>query len=102
MMDLSEGVPDRLMDAEGVRILDERREKQIERFLRMLAGGQMTRQRQPRAPVLGVVVDEPPAQAREPFRGAGSRRQPLQPLEREVRTVWRHLDELVPDARGLL
>src|SRR5712692_10420293 len=100
MMDLSEGMPDRLMDAEGVRILDERREKQIERFLRMLAGGQMTRQRQSRARVLRVVVDEPPAQACEPFRVAGSRRQRLQPLECQVRAVRRHLDELVPDARG--
>ena len=41
MMHLPERVPDRLMDAERVWILDECREKQVERLLRMLAGGQM-------------------------------------------------------------
>ena len=41
MLQLSERPPDRLMDAERVRVLDERREQQIERFLRLPGRGQM-------------------------------------------------------------
>ena len=68
MAELAERAPDGLVNAERVRVLHERGEEQVERFLRLPAGGEMARQREPRAPVLRVVFDEPPAESREALR----------------------------------
>src|SRR5262245_22934312 len=65
MMELAERAPDRLVDAERVRVLDERRKEQIQRIARMSAGREVAREREPRAPVLRVLLDEAPAQTRE-------------------------------------
>ena len=45
-----------------MRILHQRVEQQIERFARLSLRRQVTGQRQPGAPVLRVLVDQPPAQ----------------------------------------
>src|SRR5207253_1792168 len=42
MMKRRQRAPDRLMDAERVRILNERREQQVERVRRPSAGGEVT------------------------------------------------------------
>ena len=102
MAQLAERAPDRLMDAERVRILHERGEQQVERLVRPAAGREVARQRQPRAPVLRVVVDQPPAEPREPLRDAGADRQRFEPIERQVGAVGRDVDQLLPDRRGLL
>src|SRR5262245_30240444 len=51
MLQLAERPPDRLTDAQRVRILDERREQQVERVARTPAGGEVPRKRQACAPV---------------------------------------------------
>ena len=101
MVQLPERAPDRLMDAQRVRVLDERGELEVERFAGPAAGREMTRQRQPRAPVLRVVVDQPPAEAREPLRRSGPDRQRLEPIEREVGAIRRDVNQLLPDRGGL-
>src|SRR5436309_1834441 len=58
MVELTERAPDRLVDAQRVRVLDERGEEQIQRVARLSAGRQMARQRKARAPVLGVLLDQ--------------------------------------------
>jgi hypothetical protein len=48
----TERPPDGLMNAERVRVLYERGEEELEGFLRLPAGGEVSRQRQPGTPVL--------------------------------------------------
>src|SRR5262245_14956984 len=81
MAKLAECPPDRLVDAERVRVLHERREEQIERFLRVASMDQVTRKRQACAPVLRILFDEPAAQAGESFRTPGSLRERVKAIE---------------------
>src|SRR5262245_60261056 len=71
MPEMTEGAPDRLMDAEGVRILDERRKQELQRLLRPAARREMPRQRQARPPVLCVFFDQAPAEVRKSIGVAG-------------------------------
>ena len=68
VMKLTERAPDGLMDAQRVRVLHQRCELQVERLARAPAGRQVARQCQTGTPVLRILVDQPAAQAREPFR----------------------------------
>src|SRR5207245_1088117 len=99
MMQLSERPPDRLVDAERVRVLDEGGKEQVERFAWVAAAGQMAREGEPCAPVLRILVDQPPAQTREPLRAAGAERERLEPIESQVRAVGRDLNQPLPDHR---
>ena len=71
MVELPERAPDGLMDAEGVRVLDERGKEQLERVPRLAAGRQVARERQTRPPVLRILLDQAPAERREALRVPG-------------------------------
>ena len=96
VVELAERAPDRLVDAERVRVLHERGEQQVERLARLAAAGQMPRQRETRAPVLRVLFDQAAAQAREAIGVAGADRERLEPIEREIGAVGRDLDRPSP------
>src|SRR5881628_737733 len=85
--ELAERAPDRLMDAERVWILYERREEQIQRVARPAAGREVPRQREPRAPVLGVLVDETLAEPREAVGRSRADGERFQAVERQIRTI---------------
>src|SRR5438105_2443075 len=59
ILQLPERAPDRAMNAQRVRVLHERGEKEIKCLARMSAGCQMAGEREPRAPVLRILFDEP-------------------------------------------
>src|SRR5262245_46639976 len=99
MVELAERAPDGLMNAERVRILNERNEEQVQRLARLPTGGEMPRQRQARSPVLRVLLDEPSAEARKALGIAGPTRQRLEPIEGEIGAVGRDVDQLFPDGR---
>ena len=61
MLQCGKRAPDGLMNAERVRILHERGKQELEPVVMAAAGNQVARERKPRAPVLRVVVDDPPA-----------------------------------------
>src|SRR5262249_22608533 len=65
MVKLAERSPDCLVNAESVRIRNERGKQQIERVARLAAGREVARQREPRTPVLRVVLDQAAAETRE-------------------------------------
>src|SRR5438477_11912388 len=100
MMELSERAPNRLMDAQRVRVLHERGKQEVERVARPAAGGEVARQRETRAPVVRRFVDEPLAQTRETLGLSGADRQRLETIEGEVGTVPRDVDQLLPDRGG--
>ena len=68
MTELTERAPDRLVNAQGMRVLHEGGKQEVERLVRSSACRQVARQRQSGAPVLWVVVDQLPAETRETFR----------------------------------
>src|SRR5207247_2824476 len=95
--ELAERAPDRLMDAAGVRVLDERCEEQIQRVARPLAGREVPRQRESRAPVLGVLVDEALAEPREAVGRSRADGERFQAIERQIRAVRRDVAEFGPN-----
>src|SRR5262245_24789681 len=100
MPELTERPPDRLVNAQRMRVLHERRKEKVQRFLGMSAFREMPREGKPRAPVLWILFDEPPAETREPLRVAGSLRERIEPVEGQVCPIRRELNEALPDARG--
>src|SRR5439155_10671770 len=96
MVERGQRAPDRLVDAQRVWILNERGEQQVQGVRWPAACGEVTGQREPRAPVLRSVVDEPAAESCEPIRIAGTDGQRLEPIERQIRAVGRDLDDALP------
>src|SRR2546428_928974 len=57
----------------------------------------MAREREARAPILRVVLDEPAAQPREAIGVAGAHGERFEALEREIGAVGRDLEDALPD-----
>jgi hypothetical protein len=75
MPELAEGTPDGLVNAERVRVLDQRGEEQVERFLRPPARREVAGQGEPGAPVLRIVADKALASRVNPLRTAAHHRE---------------------------
>src|SRR5262245_47733649 len=101
VVQLAERPPDRLVDTQRVRILHERGEQEIERLAWLVRRGEMLGQCEPRAPVLRALVDQPPAQTREPIGVSGTAGERLEAVERQVRAIWCDVDEFLPDSGSL-
>ena len=101
MPEMPEGAPDGLVNTERMRILDERGKEELQRLLRTATRREMSRQREPRAPILRGFLDDPPAQMRESIWRAGSHRERFEPIERKVGAIRRDVHERFPDLRRL-
>jgi len=102
MAKLGKRPPDRLVNAQRVRVLNERGKEKIQRFLRMSALREVAREGEPRTPILRILFDEPPAETGKPFRIAGSLRQRVEAVEGQVGAIRRELNEALPDPRRFL
>ena len=90
-------VPDCLVDREGVRVVLERVEEQLQRLRRLAGGRQVAGERRPRAPFARRRRDQPPAEIGKPVERSRRRIGVLEPVEREIGSIGRQLDGAFPD-----
>ncbi len=101
MAQLAERTPDRLVNAERVRVLDERGEQEVQRLVRPSTRDEMARERKPGAPVVRRFLDQSAAELGKPVRVARSHGQCFEAIERQVRSIRCDLDQCLPDPRRL-